>query len=140
MSENKIEEAIDENGLLRVRLEPMPSGDNPWRTQGDYRRELERAEEMHSEMMGQLKSSAKSSKNQTLALIISMLALIVTFLSFIFDAFGLKGGEFEYINRQHGAYSYVLKINRSNNSSCFIAQSTQSEQALIQLLSVPKCK
>ncbi len=33
---------LTENKLLGVELIPMPSGDNPWRTQGDYRREQKR--------------------------------------------------------------------------------------------------
>ena len=30
------------NGSLKVELIPMPAGDDPWRTQGDYRREQRR--------------------------------------------------------------------------------------------------
>jgi hypothetical protein len=33
---------LTQNGKLGVELIPMPSGDNPWRTQGDYRREQRR--------------------------------------------------------------------------------------------------
>ena len=33
---------LTENGGLRVELVPMPSGDNPWRTQGDYLQEQRR--------------------------------------------------------------------------------------------------
>ena len=33
---------LDEDKRLRVHLVPMPSGDNPWRTQGDYRKEQKR--------------------------------------------------------------------------------------------------
>jgi hypothetical protein len=33
---------ITQNGGLKVELVPMPSGDNPWRTQGDYRKEQRR--------------------------------------------------------------------------------------------------
>lgn len=38
----QIEHAISEDGRLRVQLVPMPAGDNPWRTQGDYRQEQKR--------------------------------------------------------------------------------------------------
>ena len=31
-----------QNGGLRVELVPMPSGDNPWRTRGDYEKEQKR--------------------------------------------------------------------------------------------------
>ncbi len=31
-----------QNGGLRVELVPMPSGDNPWRMQGDYEKEQKR--------------------------------------------------------------------------------------------------
>jgi len=31
-----------QNGSLKVELVPMPSGDNPWRTLGDYRKEQRR--------------------------------------------------------------------------------------------------
>ena len=34
--------ALDEDNRLRVHLIPMPSGDNPWRAQGDYRKEQRR--------------------------------------------------------------------------------------------------
>ena len=33
---------MTQNECLKVELVPMPSGDNPWRTQGDYRREQKR--------------------------------------------------------------------------------------------------
>ena len=33
---------LDHEGRLRVHLVPMPSGDNPWRTQCDYRKEQRR--------------------------------------------------------------------------------------------------
>jgi len=33
---------LTKNGYLGVELVPMPSGDDPWRTQGDYRREQRR--------------------------------------------------------------------------------------------------
>lgn len=44
-SENTIEIRnlpITQNGGLRVELIPMPSGDNPWRTKGDYAKEQKR--------------------------------------------------------------------------------------------------
>jgi hypothetical protein len=34
--------AIDDENRLRIHLDPMPSGDNPWRTRGDYEKELGR--------------------------------------------------------------------------------------------------
>ena len=33
---------LTQNGGVRVELIPMPCGDNPWRTHGDYRREQRR--------------------------------------------------------------------------------------------------
>ncbi len=33
---------ITENGSLKVELIPMPGGDNPWRTRGDYLQEQKR--------------------------------------------------------------------------------------------------
>jgi hypothetical protein len=33
---------MTQNGGLRVELIPMPSGDNPWRTRGDYEKEQRR--------------------------------------------------------------------------------------------------
>ena len=33
---------VTDNGGLRVELVPMPAGDNPWRTQGDYMQEQRR--------------------------------------------------------------------------------------------------
>ena len=37
-----LDKAIDDQNRLRVHLVPMPSGDNPWKTQGDYREEQKR--------------------------------------------------------------------------------------------------
>jgi len=33
---------LSKNGSLKVELIPMPSGDNPWRTRGDYINEQKR--------------------------------------------------------------------------------------------------
>jgi hypothetical protein len=33
---------VTDGDRLRVELVPMPAGDNPWRTQGDYRQEQRR--------------------------------------------------------------------------------------------------
>jgi hypothetical protein len=33
---------LSQNGGLKVELVPMPSGDNPWRTRGDYEKEQRR--------------------------------------------------------------------------------------------------
>ncbi len=33
---------LSKNGSLKVELTPMPSGDNPWRTRGDYENEKKR--------------------------------------------------------------------------------------------------
>lgn len=33
---------LTENGSLKVELVQMPSGDNPWRTKGDYKHEQKR--------------------------------------------------------------------------------------------------
>lgn len=33
---------LTQNGSLRVELVPVPSGDNPWRTRGDYDKEQRR--------------------------------------------------------------------------------------------------
>ena len=40
--QKSISAAIDDENCLRVHLVPMPSGENPWRTQGDYRKDLDR--------------------------------------------------------------------------------------------------
>lgn len=33
---------LSKNGSLKVELIPMPSGDNPWRTKGDYENDKKR--------------------------------------------------------------------------------------------------
>ena len=33
---------LTENGRLKVKLSPMPSGDDPWRTRDDYKKEQRR--------------------------------------------------------------------------------------------------
>ena len=45
MSQNdkcSLADALDDQGRLRVTLIPMPTGNDPWRTQGDYRAEQRR--------------------------------------------------------------------------------------------------
>jgi len=38
---------LTKDGALKVTLVPMPSGDNAWRTRGDYQREQRRAEVLY---------------------------------------------------------------------------------------------
>ena len=67
---NCVANAIDCENRLRVHLVPMPSGDNPWRTQGDYR------EEQHRDMW--------RFRLTILALVVSMVGTVATALVAIF--------------------------------------------------------
>jgi len=62
---------LTENGGLKVELVPMPSGDNPWRTRGEYLEE-------RNAQLETLRSISRTSKHQTIALIVSMVAMIAT--------------------------------------------------------------
>jgi len=79
--EKTIADAIDDQNRLRVHLVPMMSGDNPWRTQGDYAKEQEAFREMHQKQLEGHELLIKSNRRNSIALWITTLIMVGTLVS-----------------------------------------------------------
>ncbi len=72
---------LTESGALKVELVPFPPGDNPWRTRQDYIDDRTMIGEMHKATLDSLRTLARTSRRQTIALIVSVLVTIATCVS-----------------------------------------------------------
>ena len=76
-----ITDAIDDQNRLRVHLVPMVSGDNPWRSQGDYEREQEAFREMHQKQLEAHELLIRSNRRNAIALWITTLIMVGTLVT-----------------------------------------------------------
>lgn len=73
--EHSLERAIDDENRLRVHLVPMVSGDNPWRTKQDYKREEKREAQRFWLTIGTLIVSLIGSAATAIIAIVTILSL-----------------------------------------------------------------